>query len=62
MLDKSRFLLFLNKINNELLIETQINESQYLIEYLDNKGRIKLLADTYSAFWYPEIYEWIGEI
>jgi hypothetical protein len=62
MLENLNSFVFLNKINEEILVETKINDAQYLVEYKNNYGDIKVIADTYSAFWYPDIYELVGTL
>jgi len=59
MLHELNSYVFLNKINNEVLVETKINDTQYLVEY-KNQNKLNIIVDNYSASWYPEIYELVG--
>jgi hypothetical protein len=53
--------IFINKLNNEILLETKLNDLQYLTEFVYS-GKIKYSVDNYSAFWYPDIYEFVDKI
>ena len=62
MVQSLESLVFVVDEDGTLVIETRLNNTQFVIEYMDEQGRKKYYSDTRSLIDYPNLYQYEGRL